>query len=45
MEKLTLPPTNFAQLQEHDNQQVRLGRLAERYFAEDLRRVCASQSM
>lgn len=32
---LTLPPSNFVCLQEHDEQLLRLGRLAERYFAED----------
>ena len=30
-----LPPTNFAYLQAHDEQLVRLGLLAERYFADD----------
>lgn len=31
----SLPSTNFAYLQEHDDQLLRLGMLAERYFAED----------
>jgi len=31
----SLPPTNFTVLQEHDEQLLRLGMLAERYFAED----------
>ena len=31
----SLPPTNFAYLQAHDEQLVRLGLLAERYFADD----------
>lgn len=35
MTPTTLPPTNFAHLQEHDEQLLRLGLLAERYFAED----------
>lgn len=30
-----LPPTNFAHLQQHDEQLLRLGMLAEKYFAED----------
>jgi type I restriction enzyme R subunit len=30
-----LPPTNFAHLQHHDEQLVRLGMLAEKYFADD----------
>jgi type I restriction enzyme, R subunit len=30
-----LPPTNFSHLQEHDEQLLRLGMLAEKYFAED----------
>lgn len=33
--KSVAPPTNFAHLQPHDPQLVRLGMLAERYFAED----------
>ena len=31
----TLPPTNFAHLQEHDDQLLRLGLLAEKYFTDD----------
>ncbi len=31
----SLPPTNFAHLQEHDKQLLRLGLLAEKYFADD----------
>jgi type I restriction enzyme, R subunit len=31
----TVPPTNFAHLREHDEQLLRLGMLAEKYFAED----------
>ncbi len=31
----TLPPTNFAFLEQHDAQLVRLGRLAEGYFPDD----------
>ena len=31
----TLPQTNFAHLQAHDEQLVRLGMLAEKYFADD----------
>jgi type I restriction enzyme R subunit len=31
----TLPPTNFAHLQEHDEQLLRLGMLAEKYFPDD----------
>ena len=31
----SLPPTNFAFLRQHDEQLVRLGMLAERYFADD----------
>jgi len=30
-----VPPTNFAHLREHDEQLLRLGMLAEKYFAED----------
>ena len=30
-----LPQTNFAHLQQHDEQLLRLGMLAEKYFAED----------
>ncbi len=30
-----LPPTNFAHLQEYNEQLLRLGMLAEKYFAED----------
>lgn len=30
-----LPPTNFAHLQEDDEQLLRLGMLAEKYFADD----------
>jgi len=30
-----LPQTNFAQLEQHDEQLLRLGMLAEKYFAED----------
>ena len=32
---MALPKTNFAHLQEHDEQLVRLGRLAEKYFPDD----------
>ena len=35
MSNQILFPTNFAHLQAHDSQLVRLGRLAERYFADD----------
>lgn len=35
MNNQTLPPTNFAYLQAHDQQLVRLGLLAEKYFADD----------
>ena len=35
MNTQTLPPTNFAFLQPHDEQLVRLGLLAEKYFADD----------
>jgi type I restriction enzyme R subunit len=31
----TLPATNFAHLQAHDEQLVRLGMLAEKYFTDD----------
>lgn len=31
----TLPPTNFVHLREHDEQLLRLGMLAEKYFADD----------
>ena len=30
-----LPQTNFAHLEQHDEQLLRLGMLAEKYFAED----------
>ncbi len=30
-----LPPTNFAHLAQHDEQLLRLGLLAEKYFADD----------
>ena len=30
-----LPPTNFAHLEQHDEQLLRLGLLAEKYFADD----------
>ena len=32
---MTLPSSNFYFLKQHDEQLVRLGRLAERYFPED----------
>lgn len=35
MSSRTLPPTNFAHLQEHDEQLLRLGMLAEKYFPDD----------
>ncbi len=35
MAPTSLPPTNFAHLQQHDHQLVRLGMLAEKYFAGD----------
>jgi type I restriction enzyme R subunit len=35
MNQQALPPTNFAYLQIHDDQLVRLGMLAEKYFPDD----------
>lgn len=35
MDPRAVPPTNFAILREHDEQLMRLGMLAERYFPED----------